>query len=246
MKQQSIRIDHIPAILWGELSGRLMIAVHGDQSNKEDTVIAVLAEVAAAKGYQVLSFDLPEHGERKNSPELCKAQTCVGELQAVMRYARSLTGDISLFGCSLGAYFGLMTYQNESLRQALFLSPVVDMQGLIENMMGWFGVTEERLKAEREIQTPIGKTLYWDYYSYVRENPVDRWDVSTAVLWGEKDELSERDRVEAFYQRFGCSLTVMPSGEHFFHSEEQLVFYRAWLKEFLIPSSDISGMMRGN
>ena len=34
-------------------------------SNKEDAVIQILAEEADRKGYQVLSFDLPERGEKK-------------------------------------------------------------------------------------------------------------------------------------------------------------------------------------
>ncbi len=34
-------------------------------SNKEDTVIQKLAEEANQKGYQVLSFDLPEHGRKE-------------------------------------------------------------------------------------------------------------------------------------------------------------------------------------
>lgn len=44
---------------------KIFIAVHGNMSNKEDAVIQILAEEADRKGYQVLSFDLPEHGERK-------------------------------------------------------------------------------------------------------------------------------------------------------------------------------------
>lgn len=39
---------------------------------------------AAAKGCQVLSFDLPEHGERKEEATRCKVQECVRELDGVM------------------------------------------------------------------------------------------------------------------------------------------------------------------
>ena len=35
-------------------------------SNKEDEVIKLLVEKVTSRGYQVLSFDLPEHGERKD------------------------------------------------------------------------------------------------------------------------------------------------------------------------------------
>ena len=50
---------------YGEVRVKNFIAVHGNMSNKEDAVIQILAEEANQKGYQVLSFDLPEHGERK-------------------------------------------------------------------------------------------------------------------------------------------------------------------------------------
>lgn len=49
----------------GEIRGKIFIAVHGNMSNKEDAVIQILAEEADRKGYQVLSFDLPEHGEER-------------------------------------------------------------------------------------------------------------------------------------------------------------------------------------
>ena len=70
-----MRINNIPSIIWGERSNKVLIAVHGNMSNKEDEVIKILAEKVVFKGYQLLSFDLPEHGERKENKEyLCKVQ----------------------------------------------------------------------------------------------------------------------------------------------------------------------------
>ena len=120
---------------------------------------------------QVLSFDLPGHGGRKDEPAPCRIQVCVPELRAVMGYAKKRWAHVGLFACSLGACFSLAAYADEPLEQALFLSPVLDMRRLIENMMGWFGVTQERLCRERAIETPTGETLYWDYYCYLKEHP---------------------------------------------------------------------------
>lgn len=73
MKIKRIKINDIPSIIWGEKSNKVFIAVHGNMSNKEDEVIKILAENVVSKGYQLLSFDLPEHGERKeNTNYLCK------------------------------------------------------------------------------------------------------------------------------------------------------------------------------
>lgn len=233
MKQTSLSIGHIPALLWGEPTGRLLVAVHGNQSHKADTVIELLAQHAALQGLQVLSFDLPEHGDRKGEPTLCKAQICVEELQAIMKYAKTMWAEISLFGCSIGAYFSLLAFRDEPIRQALFLSPVVDMERLIGNMMTWFSVSEEQLRSEGEIATPIGQTLYWDYHQYVKANPISHWNVPTHILYGSADNLCERDRIEHFTPFFGCDLTVLEAGEHFFHTPEQLQYYERWLETAL-------------
>ena len=228
MERQAVKIKNIPAILWGPASDFLYIAVHGDQSHKEDDAIVIFAEEAVYKGYQVLSFDLPEHGARKEEPRLCKVQNCVADLHAVMEYAHTLSDRISLFGCSIGAYFSMLAYREEPIRQTLFLSPVVDMKRIIQNMMTWFDVSEERLEKEQEIATPV-KTLYWDYYQYVLAHPV-QWDKPTALLYGEKDNLCEIGYVKAFADHAHADLMIMEDGEHFFHTEEQLAYLRRWLK----------------
>jgi len=227
MKKQCLMIEGIPAVLWGEASDELFIAVHGDQSNKEDKVIAILAEEATAKGYQTLSFDLPEHGERKEENRLRNVPSCIEDLSKIMGYARTISEDISLFGCSLGAYFSMMAYGSDLLLQALFLSPVVDMRRIIENMMICFDVSKERLEREKEISTSV-KTLYWDYYQYVTRHPV-LWDKPTAILYGRQDTLCEYEYIKKFADYAHADWTVMEDGEHFFHTDAQLSFFREWL-----------------
>jgi hypothetical protein len=74
MLKDNFKINNIPTVLWGYKSEKIFIAVYGNMSNKEDPVIQILAEEANQKGYQVLSFDLPEHGKRKNDNS--NLQTC--------------------------------------------------------------------------------------------------------------------------------------------------------------------------
>ncbi|MEG0457257.1 MAG: alpha/beta hydrolase, partial [Oscillospiraceae bacterium] len=64
MKIQHIKINNIPAIIWGEKSNKIYIHVHGKMSCKE--YAEQFVKIAEKKGYQTLSFDLPEHGERRN------------------------------------------------------------------------------------------------------------------------------------------------------------------------------------
>lgn len=234
MRKQNLFIDGIPAILWGEKSTNLFVAIHGNMSSKDDDPIAILAEETIVRGYQVLSFDLPQHGERKDDSTPCKVQNCVGELEAIMCYAQSIATDISVFACSMGAYFSLVAYQDKPFQQCLFLSPVVNMSRIIENIMTWFDVSKERLKNEKEITIPIGQTLYWDYYCYVQEHPIARWDVPTSILYGSEDNLCEFDMISSFSRTFDCDLQVMEQGEHYFHTPEQLKFLRNWLIEHLV------------
>ena len=228
MIKQRLSIEGIPAILWGPASNHLFIAVHGDQSNKEDDVIVILAEEAMAKGHQTLSFDLPEHGDRKEEHRLCKVQNCVEDLGKLMAYAHTISDAISLFGCSIGAYFSILAYHDEPLRKALFLSPVVNMKRILDNMMQWFDISEEQLQKEQEIATPA-KTLYWDYYKYVLEHPVE-WNKPTALLYGRQDALCEFDDVGHFAERTHAELTVLDDGEHYFHTQAQLNFMRQWMQ----------------
>lgn len=227
-----IKIKDIPAILWGENSSKMIIAAHGSHSSKIDDCIWILAEEATLLGYQVLSFDFPKHGERIYETEPCMAQTCVAELQTILEYAKSKAEEISVFGCSMGAYFSLLAYKNEKIAQALFLSPVVDMEKLIHNLMIQFNVTEEELREKKVIENPF-ETLYWDYYAYVKAHPVEGWEHNTSILYGEFDNLCGFDDVSAFARRYQCDLEVQKGGEHWFHTEEELEYFREWVKRRL-------------
>lgn len=233
MKEQLSIANHnieIPAVLLGNPENRLIIAIHGDLSHKEDTVIQILAKNAILKGYGVLSFDLPEHGGRKNDSYECNPMNCISDLQMVYAYAETLNKDISLFACSIGAYFSLLAYHDLEIQKTMFLSPIVNMERVIQGMMSGFNVNEQRLKEERKIPLPIGKVLDWDYYSYVRQHPADfRWDSPVSILYGSKDMISLREEIDSFSHKYNGRLTVLENGEHYFSSEEQLYFFEKWL-----------------
>ena len=230
MKMQRIEINNIPAIVWGEKSNRVFIAVHGNMSSKEDEVIKLLGESVTSKGYQVLSFDLPEHGERTDDHAyLCKVQNCINDLKQIMEYAKSNYEEINLWACIMGAYFSLLAYKDEVLTKCLFLSPIVNMKAIIDNMMKWSRVTEEVLKEKQEIKTDFGQTLYWDYYEYVKNNPITNWNKKTYILYGSADNLQDEKLIKDFANEFNCELSIFENGEHYFHTDEQLEYYKKWL-----------------
>ena len=234
METKRIKINNIPSIIWGEKSSKVFIAIHGNMSNKEDKVIEILANKVTNKGYQLISFDLPEHGERKiDTNYLCKVQNCVNDLKQIIEYAKASYNEINIWACSIGAYFSLLAYKDEDLKQCLFLSPVVNMKIIIENMMLWSNTTEKELNEKQKIKTDFGQTLYWDYYLYVKENPIKNWNKKTYILYGNKDNMQNENIIEDFSNEFNCDLTILKNGEHYFHTEEQLNFYNDWLDKII-------------
>ena len=235
MKVEKIKIDSIPSVIWGEKSVKVFIAVHGSMSNKEDETIKILADNVTSKGYQLISFDLPEHGERKTDLSyLCKFQNCVEDLKKVMKYAKSNYSEISLWACSMGAYFSIQAYKDEAIKQCLFLSPVVDMKRIMDHMMLWGNITEKDLKEKLEIKTDFGQIMYWDDYSFNMENPIDNWNKNTCILYGDKDNMQDKGTIKKFADNFNCELDIIKDGEHYFHTEEQLNYYKKWLKRSVI------------
>ena len=137
---------------------------------------------------------------------------------------------VILVANSIGAFFAMNADLGEKTEKAYFISPVVDMEQLITDMMTWAGVTENELREKREIKTAFGETLSWDYLCYVRENPV-KWTVPTHILYGERDNLTSLAAATRFAEKIGASLTVMPNGEHWFHTDAQMAFLDKWIRE---------------
>lgn len=140
--------------------------------------------------------------------------------------------DISIIANSIGAYFAMNALANTNIEQAFFISPIINMEKLIKNMMLWANITEKELEEKKEIKTSFGEVLSWQYFWYVRQNPV-RWEKPTHILYGEKDNLTDTETISSFAKNIKASLKIMPKGEHWFHTEEQMLFLDNWLRQYL-------------
>lgn len=159
-----------------------------------------------------------------NTPWEAKAEFlgCVIELKK--KY-----GSVILIANSIGAFFSMNSFSKEQIDRAYFISPIVDMENLITNMMQWANVTETELKEKEVISTSFGEDLSWEYLQYVRNNPIDNWNVNTAILYGENDTMTSLDIMEKFAAGIGATVTVMENGEHWFHTKEQMEFLDNWI-----------------
>lgn len=142
----------------------------------------------------------------------------------------SIYDEIYLLANSIGAYFSMLALQNCHVEKAFFISPILDMEALILGMMLASGITEHELHERGEIVSSSGEILSWKYLCYVRDNPI-KWNIRTAILYGENDNLTSRETVDAFIRGHDAKLTVMKNGEHWFHTPEQMKFLCEWLQK---------------
>lgn len=226
MKTQKFYINNIPALAVGEKTDKVFLFIHGKMGCKEEAI--AFADVVCEKGFQVIAIDLPEHGERKNEVIPLYPWTVIPELCGVINYLKENYKEISIRANSIGAWFSIMAFQNERIKKALFVSPILDMNILIKNMMLLAGVTEQQLRKQGEIKTNFGETLSWRYYAYVKEHPILNWNTQTYILYADKDNLIDRTTVDRFISAHYCDLTVIKNGEHWFHTDEQLEFLKNW------------------
>lgn len=136
---------------------------------------------------------------------------------------------IVLIAVSIGAYFSMNAAIGKFIDKAFFISPIVNMEKLILDMINWAGTSESELEKRRIIPVDFGDDLSWDYLQYVRSYKI-RWDAPTEILYGSADHLQSMDTIQEFVTKISAKLTIMEGGEHWFHTDEQMSFLDQWLR----------------
>ena len=137
--------------------------------------------------------------------------------------------EIVLIANSIGAFFSMNGNIDDKINRAFFISPIVNMEKLITDMMSWANVTEEDLQEKKYIETEFGETLSLEYLSYVRKHPII-WNVRTDILYGDKDNLTAIQTIKGFAEEHNATLTIMEQGEHWFRTEEQMTSLDNWIR----------------
>jgi len=132
---------------------------------------------------------------------------------------------------SIGAFFAMHSLQGMEIKKAYFISPIVNMQILIEKMMSQACVSEDELRDRGELGTKCGEKLSWKYLCYAREHPI-YWTAPTHILYGENDDLTSFETICEFANQIGATLTVMKNGDHRFHTAEQMRFLDDWIRRY--------------
>lgn len=141
---------------------------------------------------------------------------------------------IELLANSIGAYWAMLTLQNQHLYKAFLISPILDMETLILDMMRWANVSETELSEKKNIPTTFHETLSWDFLCFVRNHPIT-WNIPTEILYAQNDHLTSLTTLNQFIKEHQAHLTIMTNGEHWFHTDEQMKFLKQWLYEKTHP-----------
>ena len=193
---------------------RLVIYVHGKGGSAEE-----------AKHYQPLFAESDVLGFDYKSQNPWEAKS---EFSQFFDLHSKGYDSVILIANSIGAFLSMYTLAEKKISQALFISPIVNMEKLITDMMMWSNVAEDELQSKKEIPTVLGETLSWAYLCYVREHPIV-WSIPTCILYGEKDNLTSIDTISEFANQIGATLTVMENGEHWFHTDAQMKVLDNWI-----------------
>lgn len=173
-------------------------------------------------GYEVIGFDY-----KSLFPWEAKA-----EFPKFFDFIALQYSEIFLIGNSIGAYYSMLSLADKPIKKAMFISPIVDMEKLILDMMTRSNVSEEKLCREKVITTSFGELLSWEYLSYVRNHPLT-WNISTNILYAEKDCMTSLETMTNFANKIRATMTVMNDGEHWFHTKEQMTFLDHWFEKFI-------------
>lgn len=119
MREDRFYIGAVPAILYGAPADRGYLFLHGQMGRKEEA--RAFAQVVCPRGFQVLSIDLPGHGDRQDRGEELFPWTAAPDIQASLDFAKHRWNSVSLWATSIGAYVALLAF--DAPEQALLVSP---------------------------------------------------------------------------------------------------------------------------
>jgi len=231
MEKEKKMIHGIPSIIWGRKSNKVVIITHGSQSHKEDRFIQCCAEILCEKGYQIISFDLPEHGERKNQLPIHTVKQAIEDMQVILNYAKEHYNSIITIGCSLGAYYTLLAYQDESITQCLLLSPVVDLIELTHEMLENDNRTIREVFYNKQITLSNGIIVREEDYIYLSNHSIKTWKCPLSILYGMKDNLIKFESIQKFVSQYNCKLVLSDESAHYFHTKEDMKKIKIWLNQ---------------
>lgn len=134
---------------------------------------------------------------------------------------------------SIGAFYSYEYLSDFDIKQAFFISPIADMHQIIFNLRMKYGISEKRLKEEKEIRLDNDQVLSYDFYEHTLHYK-DNWKVKTDILYGSCDDLVYIENIAEFLAVHPDSkLTIKQGSGHYFHTNEEKEFIKNWILKSL-------------
>ena len=140
--------------------------------------------------------------------------------------------DVIVIANSVGAFYTYEYLNDFNIKQAFFISPIINMFQIIVDLMTKYKISEEQLKKERYIKLENGTTLSYDFYEKLKHR-TDNWKVPTEVLYGSKDETVKTNDVIDFIANHNARLTIKNGAHHYFHTKKEKEFIKNWILKTL-------------
>lgn len=235
MKKETLTSRHgyaIPCHNCWKGEDRILIVCHGFGSSKLSPMVQALNHEMPKAGIGVYSFDFPSHGDSPIWEDGLRVPFCMDDLETVETRVREMAPNarIGYFGSSFGAYITLLYLAGRSHagERAFLRSAAVAMPRLVDQWV------DERAKADM-----ARRGYFVPDYDYVREMRVTpaflkdleendvfaKYRAGAArlrMVHGAKDDVAPPDAAQAFAQRFGAEIFLLPNGEHNLMGEGEL------------------------
>lgn len=202
-------IDNIPMKLYKtDHAVGTIVAVHGFGGSKESNAISLLAEQADKKALNVLTFDLPAHGERNETADQLSVSQCIWELITAEKYAKELGSELYAFATSFGGMCMLhrLEERSDEFKKIVLRVPAVNMS---ESMVDISRLTDSKFSMEAAKECGFKIKLGREYdipYRFYEElldlhcmRYSEAWNSSRILtIYAENDELVKASATEKF------------------------------------------------
>ena len=211
---------------------RILIVCHGFGSSKLSPMVQALNQEMPKAGMGVYSFDFPSHGESPIWEEGLRVPFCMDDLETVEAHVREMApnAQIGYFGSSFGAYITLLYLadRDHAGEKAFLRSAAVAMPRLVDQWV------DDRAKADMDRQGYFVPD--YDYVREMRVTPAFLQDLEEndvfakyragaaqlRMVHGAKDDVAPPDAAQAFAEKFGAEIILLPNGEHNLMGEGEL------------------------
>ena len=108
---------------------------------------------------------------------------------------------ISIIANSIGAYFTMLSLTNKNIEKAFFISPIVDMEKLITDMMFLENITEKELYKKKEIKKELKQLVYRILLNDKNNEEVENIFIDYIVYYSDNKEDPVLNIINSYWEK---------------------------------------------